>query len=394
LTVQRTVSDAELRAPLIPLQDALNIVQSAVQSLPRLSETTTLANAHGRLLAADVRAAVDVPGFDNSAMDGYAVASRDFEQASSSAPVSIAGCPHIATGAPIPDSADAVVPWEHVVDHHGTPSVATPVESGQHIRRRGAEIRSGDVALSCGRLLRAAQLGLLAAIGVTDVEVTRRPRVAIAATGNEIVAPGAPLGHGSIYSSNDVTLQHIVTSAGAVVDRVDMLPDDPGTIEAWMKQAARDCDFVVTTGGASVGERDWTRNALTTQGKMLFWHVDIKPGKPVAFGTIDATPVLVLPGNPGAVFACSQLFLVPALLEMQSRSFRENLRTSRLLDAVPGDRRRNVLQPVRTADNGVMALPAGSSQLLGPFLDADALAIIPAGGLESGAEVTVVTVVS
>jgi molybdopterin molybdotransferase len=382
--MRRLITAEELTSPLVPLAEAIALARQHVRTLD--SEMVAVSNAFGRSLAETVVSPLDVPPFDNSAMDGYAVNADQFNAPGTS----LDAAQRIATGAPLPDGCDSVIPWEDTNDQDGRVTTTKPVQTGQHVRARGAEMHKAHAALNTGTVLRSSHLGLLHSLGIEKVSAVRRPSVAIAATGNELTAPGLPLEPGHIYSSNHTVLQNIALDAGVTVSRVDMLKDEPTLIETWMLEAAHQNDLVITTGGASVGERDWTRAALEKLGIVYFWHVDIKPGKPVAFGNVDGTPVVVLPGNPGAVFVCSQLFVVPALLQMQGRDPEERWFSAPLLAAAQGDQKRNVLQPAVRHATGIAPLHAGSSQLLSPFLETDCLAVVPAGGAAAGDEVTVI----
>ena len=314
----------------VPIDEALALLIEHVVPIERVERTAT-AHALDRVLAEDVASGVDVPPFDRAAMDGYAVIAEDTFGAGRyeprilrcvdtvytgdmpARPVARGECIEIATGAPLPQGANAVVMVEETdktADH--TVRVFTPVYPGQHVGRRGADIASGETVLRAGTVINPSRIGALAAAGILEVSVFARPRVAIVSTGNEIVEPGQPLKPGQIYDINRFTLSAIAAGHGGMpLDRgtaPDNLPDLVAAIESM-----RDADIVVLSGGSSVGERDLIVDALRQAGEVIFHGVAVKPGKPTAFGKVGETPVLGMPGYPTSCLSNGYILLVPVL---------------------------------------------------------------------------------
>jgi molybdopterin molybdotransferase len=316
----------------IGLDDALAIVRESAAPIERV-ERVALADAAGRVLAESVAAASDVPPFDRAAMDGYAVIAEDTFGAGRYEPkvlraietvftaqvatrrLSRGECIEIATGAPLPDGADAVVMVEETEKApDGSIRVFTPVYPRQHVGRRGADIAAGQTVLSAGDLLNPSRVGALAAMGLTDVTVFQRPRVSILSTGNEIVAPGEPLGPGQIYDINRFTLSAVVCAHGGVPIVKPTAPDNLQALtEAMLDSAA---DLLVFSGGSSVGERDLIMDVLQSVGDVLFHGIALKPGKPTVFGRVDGRPVLGMPGYPTSCLSNAYLILIPMLRRM------------------------------------------------------------------------------
>jgi molybdenum cofactor synthesis domain-containing protein len=317
----------------IPLDDALAIVMEAASPIAR-TERVPLAEADGRVVGAAATATEDVPPFDRAAMDGYAVAAEDTFGAGRYEPrvlrcvgklytgetagraLARGECIEIATGAPMPEGADAVVMVEET-EKAGRDEVRifTPVYPRQHVGRRAADIAAGQTVLSAGDLLMPSRIGALAATGVTDVEVFARPRVALLSTGDEIIEPGRPLGPGQIYDINRFTLSSIVRAHGGVPVALPTARDTLDALTASIRSAAAE-DIVVFSGGSSVGERDLILDALQAAGEVLFHGIAVKPGKPTVFGTLGGTPVLGMPGYPTSCLSNAYMLLVPLLRRM------------------------------------------------------------------------------
>jgi molybdopterin molybdotransferase len=321
---------------MISVRQALDLV---LQELPRTGqETVPLAAARGRVLAAAVAAPRDVPPFRNSAMDGYAVRSADVEMASASAPVSlrvletvgagsVAGQPvasgtaiRIMTGAPVPAGADAVVRVEDTGEAGDAVLVRAAVAPHGNVRDAGEDIRAGETVLEAGRRLRPADIGLLASLGLPAVPVARRPRVAILATGDELVDVGERLGPGQIVNSNAYTLAAAVEEAGGEPLRLGIVRDQRERLRAAFAEALT-TDVMLSTGGVSVGNFDYVRSILAELGyQERFWKVAQKPGKPLTFGLCGRTPAFGLPGNPVSSLVCFYLYVLPALRAMMGRA--------------------------------------------------------------------------
>jgi molybdopterin molybdotransferase len=281
------------------------------------SETVALISADGRILAQDVTAPIDLPPFDNSAVDGYAVRFGDLQPQGTMLPVqgrvaagTVTGGPALAgaavrifTGAPMPDGFDTVFMQEDVrMTESGSVTLPAGLKQGSNRRLRGEDIRRGDHALAAGRCLTPQDVALLAALGLASVAVRRRLRVAVFSTGNEIVSPGAPLGHAKIYDSNRFMLQALLRRLACEVTDLGILPDARETVANALSAAAAAHDLLITSGGVSTGEEDHVKAAVEQAGALTFWRLAIKPGRPVAMGVVQGTPFIGLPGNPVAVF--------------------------------------------------------------------------------------------
>ncbi len=351
--------------------------------------------AAGRVVAEDAKAAVDLPPFPSSAMDGFALRSDDTPGrlpivariaagAPATAPLGAGEAMAIATGGVVPEGADAVVPIEHVVAADNEIHVGDPVASLAHIRPRGGDVRAGDVVVERGTRLGTAQLAALAAAGVELVSVYRRPRVAVLATGTELRRPGEALGPGQIYDSNGVLLEAAVTSAGGDVEQLPAVADDERAHRAALERGLA-ADVFVSSGGVSVGPHDLVRRILAELGvEEVFWGVAVKPGKPVAFGVRGRTLVFGLPGNPVSSLVGCELFVRPALLALQGAStpgpvFREG----RLAAAVERNAQRDELLRARTlpSDDGIVLEPVAGqeSHMIVRAAGADALVLAPRG---------------
>lgn len=356
----------------IPLADAQAIVRRAVRPIDRV-ERVSLPNALHRVLARDVVSSADVPPFDRAAMDGYAVRAADTAGASRANPVVLrcleqvftgqiaahtvakGQCAEIATGAPMPGGADAVVIVEDTeTDESGMVRVCSPVVARQNIGRKGGDICAGQTVLAAGDHVTAARLGALAALGAVDVDVYARPTVAILSTGNEIVDPGQPLAPGQIYDINKFTLAAVVSAHGGVPvlhrTAVDTIEDLTRAVDACLAQ-----DVLVFSGGSSVGERDLILDALEARGEVLFHGISIKPGKPTAFGTVAGKPVFGMPGYPTSCLTNAHILLAPALRRI-ARLPEDEIRSVRLplaqrIISAPG---RHQFYTVRIENNAVV----------------------------------------
>ncbi|MBP7931925.1 MAG: molybdopterin molybdotransferase MoeA [Comamonas sp.] len=334
------------RAPLTPLEDALAAVLAQAQPLPGAAFVDLL-QADGRVLAADCIAPLQVPPLDNSAMDGYAVRSAEVAQAGTALPVSqripagqvgtalqVGTVARIFTGAPLPPGADAIVMQEDctVLDDGRVRFDAVP-QPGQFVRRAGQDIALGSTALQAGLRLTPAALGLAASLGLAQLPVARRPRVALFSTGDELALPGSiapqdlPPGH--IFNSNRYVLASLLQRWGCEVVDGGILPDDRVATHAALAQAAQDCDLLVTSAGVSVGEEDHVRPVVEQLGALSLWKIAMKPGKPFAFGhvrrssegkTAGQAHFIGLPGNPVSSLITALVLLRPFVLALQGAS--------------------------------------------------------------------------
>jgi molybdopterin molybdotransferase len=289
-----------------------------------------LAEAAGLVLAVALRAPFDLPRFTNAAMDGFAVASEDLQRPPVDLKIigrSLAGHPfaciglgpgealEIATGAMLPAGADAVVPIEEVEVRDGKVQVFREVEQGAHVRRAGEDVSRGAVVLERGTVLGPLQLAAAAALGMAEVVVHPRPRLAVVPTGDEVRPPGAPLRAGEVYDAVSIPLVALVAELGATAHPHPVAPDDPGALEAALRAAARDADAIITIGGVSVGERDFVRR-LGDGADIQALQVALRPARPFAFGRAFGLPLFGLPGNPAAALASFEELVRPALLVM------------------------------------------------------------------------------
>ena len=318
-----------MSSQLIPLEKALAFILAETQENTAVIEVS-LPEALGYVLAESQQAAIDVPEFDNSAMDGYAVNTSDLDEPGCSLPVSqtiAAGHPgtalepgttaRIFTGAPVPEGADAVVIQENTRAEEGTVAVMEIPAAGANIRLMGHDVARGSEILQAGQRLRPQDLGLLAALGISSVSVKQQLKVAIINTGDEVVAPGQSLQSGQLYDSNSFTLDGLLTGLGMQVIKKGIVDDSLEATQSALESAAKEADCIITTGGVSVGDEDYVRQAVESLGQLALWKLAIKPGKPFSYGRIHDVPFFGLPGNPVAVFVTFVMLVRPYLLKMQ-----------------------------------------------------------------------------
>jgi molybdopterin molybdotransferase len=317
----------------ISLEEARKRLNASIAPIDR-TERVRLDDANGRVAASDVASPIDVPPFARSAMDGYAVIAADVAGATRSTPASLAllgriytgeistaivtrgTCAEIATGAPLPEGADAVVmvedtarPGEERIEIFATAA------AGQNIGRRGADITAGEGVIAAGDVLTPSRVGALAAIGCAGVEVFAKPRVAILSTGNEVVEPGAALAPGQIFDVNRFTLAAIVAAHGGIPEPYRSVQDSVDALTTALDAAAH-TDLIVFSGGSSVGERDLIVDAIRSRGEMIFHGIAVKPGKPTAFARVRGTPFFGMPGNPTSCLSNAYILLLPFLRAM------------------------------------------------------------------------------
>jgi molybdopterin molybdotransferase len=393
--------------PLISIARAREIIAAEGRVLD--SEPVAVAQALGRALAEDVAAQADVPPFANSAMDGFAVSSGPAGRRLRIAGESRAGAPsptplrggeamRISTGAALPEASEAVVPLESTTEADGWVTLDDDAPAGRNVRRAGDDMRAGDAVLARGTRLGAADVAVAVAAGHDRLTCTRRPRVAIVSSGDELRPPGAKLAPGEIHDSNLIALSALTRVAGA-----EALPaaaggvgDDPAATEAALDAALADADVLVISGGVSVGPHDHVKAALAALGvQERFWRVALRPGKPTWFGVRDGTLVFGLPGNPVSAMVTFLLFVRSALQTMQGLEPARALRTATLAADVPRHAARDEAVRVRLeeADPGLRAVVTGAqgSNRLTSMLGADALLIVERGegALAAGSHVQV-----
>lgn len=386
--------------PPLEVEEAQSRVLAAISIAAH--ESVDLREASGRVLSRDIRAERNVPSYRSSAMDGYAVRAADLTRASAADPVrlrlageSLAGHAHgvvvesgttvrIMTGGLVPDDADSVVPVEKTREVDGFVEFHEPARERQHVRPEGEDLEAGVVALQAGYALDAPSIGVLASLGVLDVPVFRRPRVAIVSTGDEVVeADRQPL-PGQVVNSNVWVLEELVRQNGAeTAARVPIVRDDPARGTRVLAEQIERSDLVITTGGVSVGAHDWVRAALEELGaERLFWRVSMKPGKPLIVSRIGERLIFGLPGNPVSCAVAFHLFVAPALRKMMGRRevLPPVLRCVAGGEIPAGGGRRSYLRVRVTAENGsLVARPARAqgSAVLSSLVQANGLAIVP-----------------
>jgi molybdopterin molybdotransferase len=374
---------------MLSYEDALEHLLAATPVLAAVD--VALAEAAGRVLADNVRARLTQPPFPAAAMDGYAIRFADLPGPWRVVGDSVAGrgfdgrteageAVRIFTGAPMPDGADTVLVQEDTQRAGDRLTLAGdgPPAKGAHIRGAGQDFAAGDVLIAAATPVSARHVGLAAAAGHAVLRVRRRPRVALIATGSELVPPGIVPAAGQIVSSNGVMLAALFDAAGADVIDLGILPDDLGAITATI--AATDCDLLVTIGGASVGDHDLVQPALRAAGAAIdFWKVAIKPGKPLIAGSLGNARVLGLPGNPVSAYVCALLFALPMLRRMAGLPAVPEPAMAPLLAPLPANGNRRDHLRARLGDDGVRPFPVQDSAMLRVLAEANALIVRPAG---------------
>jgi len=389
-------SDCQGAAPLKPIDEALEFLLAQARPL-RETERLPLGEALGRVLAQPLTSPIDVPPWDNSAMDGYAVKSADLGEGmtrltvSQRIPAGVAGEPlqagtaaRIFTGAPIPPGADAVVIQEVCEPEGDEVVIRQPAGAGANVRLAGEDIQRGQEILRTGQRLAPQHIGLAASVGVADLTVYRRLKVALFASGDELVMPGNDLAPGQIFNSNQFTLDGLLRGLGCEVIQLGIVEDTlDATCEA-LARGARQADLVLASGGVSVGEEDHLKPAVERLGSLDLWKVAIRPGKPLAFGHIGETPFLGSPGNPVSLFVTFCVFARPYILRSQGVTgdlLPTPIEARAGFDWSRPDKRREYararLEPDSDGEAVVRLFPSRSSGVLSSVAWANGLAVIP-----------------
>lgn len=392
---------------LIPVEQARALLLDTVNTLE--TEKVPLIEALGRISAKNQTSDIDISPFDHSAMDGFAVVASDLANATPEAPIELpvideipAGayydkvlqpgtCVRIMTGAPIPDGANAVVKYEIVTNLEndgrapGRVAFSAPTSAGDNIRQKGEEIAAGEVAIKAGEPLSPAGAGLLASCGLSQVEVYKRPRVAVIPIGSELVEPDTLPLPGQIRDGNSYAIGASVVRAGGIPHLHSIAPDDKDMLAAAVLEAVEESDFVVTSGGASNGDFDYIQQVVKEQGELFMDFVNMRPGKAQTFGLVKNTPVFGLSGNPAAAYCGFEMLVRPALRKMQGYATLDRPRVWARLsrDMKKKDSRRIYLRSTleRLDDGSLQVRPAKSqsSGLFSPFQSGNCLAILPEG---------------
>ncbi|MDB5817385.1 MAG: molybdopterin molybdenumtransferase MoeA [Rhizobacter sp.] len=386
--------------PLMSLDEALERLLGAIVPLGEHERVSTF-DGLGRVLAEHVTSSIDVPPKDNTAMDGYAVRVADVPAEGTVLPVSQripAGVPgnslqpgtaaRIFTGGQVPTGADAVVMQERCEVVEGGVRIDVVPQPGQWVRRQGEDVKAGSVVLAAGHRLTAQSIGLAAGVGRPDLLVSRRPRVAMFSTGDELAMPGEPLKPGAIYNANRFFMRGLLQSLGCECNDLGIVPDRLDATREALRRAAEGNDLILTSGGVSVGEEDHLRPAVSAEGQIDLWQISMKPGKPLAFGKVrrrDASTAwfVGLPGNPVSSWVTFFLAVRPLLLRLQGATDieRRTLTLRADFDLPKPDKRREFLRVRRNANGGLDLFANQSSGVLTSLVWADGLVDNPGGGV-------------
>ena len=388
---------------MLSVSEALDRIVSHFQ--PVESQTVPIEQSAGCILAGDVNATTDLPVFNNSSVDGFAVRARDSVpgvalrvvddiRAGSEARMALGPglAARIMTGAPMPPEADAVVMVEDTDSNNRQPGSAAPsivtinrsVSPGENVRQRGDDLHAGDRLLSKGRRLRAQEIGLLAMLGLPEVLVHRKPRLALFSSGDELLGVAAPLTPGKIHESNSYSLAVLAETSGMELIRLGIASDSAADIRARLERAvAARADVIVSSAGVSVGAFDFVRSVVEADGELDFWKVNMRPGKPLAFGKFHGIPFFGLPGNPVSAFVGFEVFVRPALEKLSGLTSSARLKgTAWLAEDVESDGRESYLRAIVSRENGRLVAHLTGHQGSGNIFSlvrANALLIVPSG---------------
>ena len=398
----------DLQSNLISVKSALEKILGMITPISK-TESVPLRDALGRVLADNLQSPIDVPNHTNAAMDGYAIRSTDLEaQGLAVIGTAWAGrafegllepgqCVRIMTGAVMPTNSDTVIMQEHVERHGDTVYLASGQKPGQHVRQAGEDLTAGSVALFGKQRLFPAQLGVTASLGIGQLTVLQKPRVAFFSNGDELRPINEPLAIGEVYDSNRYTLHGMLTRVGADILDLGVVPDNPEQLQATFERASSNADLVITSAGASVGDADYVHHILKKIGEVGFWKIAMKPGRPLSVGKIGSSIFFGLPGNPVSVMVTFYQFVLPALRKLSGErnisSFRCSARAINRLKKRPG--RTEFQRGILTLDDDGMLVVENTGEqgsgILTSMNDANCFVILPAdsAGVNIGDTVTV-----
>ena len=393
---------------MISVEEAQERILSRV--FPLGVETVDLAHGSGRVFAQKLFSPVALPQFDNSSMDGFAVRCEDVSDANPDNPIELtvigdipagrvfAGsveslqAARIMTGAPVPPGADAIVPVEQTNFNDRSPGASSPskvkvyhsAQQSQYIRMKGQDLQEGELALEPGRLLRPQEVGFLASMGIARFSVYRRPRVALFSTGDELIPVDSPQSAGKIFESNSYMLASLIEKYQGEVIFLGIIPDQEEAVRECLLQAVRsNVDLILSSAGVSVGALDFVRSVMEKDGKLEFWRVNMRPGKPIAYGEFQGIPFVGLPGNPVSAFVGAELFVRPMLMKMGGCSAWTRLSLLvKVLEAIESDGRESYLRAFVRSENGVWVASLVGHQGSGnirSLVQANALLLVPSG---------------
>ena len=373
---------------LLSVDDALVRLLAEAKPVAEVEEVPTL-DATNRILARTQRSTMDVPPLDNSAMDGYAVRTNDPSRlkvaqkimaGSVGKPLAPGTAARIFTGAPIPPGADAVVMQEHCAVENDFVVIKKKPKPGEWVRRVGSDVKKGDEILAAGKRLLPQDTGLAASVGIKHLPVYRKVKLGLFFTGDELVMPGEPLAPGRIYNSNRFTLRGLGEVFGCDVHDYGIVPDSLEATREALRRASAETDLIVTSGGVSVGEADYVKPAVESEGKLLMWRIAMKPGRPLAFGSVGKAFFIGLPGNPVSSFVTFLIFVRPFLLKTQGLSSTEprSIAARADFDWPEPDARREFLRVKWNAQGGLDLYPTQDSAVLTSTSWADGLVDNPA----------------
>ena len=411
MTKQADCYDNSSNPNLLSVEKTLEQIKNSIKSISK-TQNQSIRDALGNTLAENVISDINVPPHRNSAMDGYAINSEDLKAAEElqlkvigtsfagtpfDGKVSPTECVRIMTGAMMPDGTDTVVMQEHVTRINDVITLNNQHEAGQNVRHPGEDIQKGSVILQTGKQISPADLGLLSSIGISEVKTLCRPVIAFFSTGDELKSLGETLGPGDIYDSNRYTLHGMLKKMDVECLDLGVIADKKALIKETIEKASEKADMIVTSGGASVGEADYISEILQEIGKVNFWKVAMKPGKPLAFGFINKTPYFGLPGNPVSVMATCYLFVQPAIQKLrglvQTSQLSLKAKCLNSLKKEPGrtDFQRGILKQTENGELTVDTTGMQGSHILTSMSTANCFIVIPqeSGNVEAGETVEV-----